>query len=34
VNDGGVLGKPSLEWFKRRLNPKAINKVYSWRIPV
>lgn len=31
VNDGGVLDKESLLFFKKRLNPVSIRKVYSWR---
>jgi hypothetical protein len=31
VNDGGVLDKPSLKFYKDRLNPKKVRKVYSWK---
>lgn len=30
VNDGGSLGRESLEKFKDKLNPKQKRKVYSW----
>lgn len=32
VNDGGVLDKESLYFFKKRLNPISIRKVYSWSV--
>ena len=30
VNDGGCLGKESLLFFKKRLNPLSIRNVFSW----
>ena len=31
VNDGGILDRPGLKEFKDKLNPIAINKIYSWK---
>lgn len=31
VNDGGSLGNPQLEKFKRKLNPVVVRNVYSWK---
>jgi hypothetical protein len=32
VNDGGCLGNPELERFKRKLNPIWVNEIHSWRL--
>jgi len=32
VNDGGVLDKPSLKFFKDRLNPVRVREVFSWAV--
>ena len=31
VNDGGALGRPGLEQYKRRLHPAEINTIRSWQ---
>ena len=31
VNDGGILDRPGLKEFKDKLNPMAVNKIYSWK---
>lgn len=33
VNDGGVLGKESLERFKDKMNPLRVRRVHSWHVP-
>lgn len=31
VNDGGVLGKPSLKFYKDKMNPVAVREIRTWK---